>query len=368
VIPVLLLACAAPDPAGLTSTLAVDAIDDPAAANARFVDQIDAAEHTLAVGLPAGDDTTLSDALIAAQGRGVAVEVVTDVDVAASPAIAALLDAEVPVKLADGGITYFDFDSSADVGWSSDQVMMTEAYAIADGTYFTAATTAGGLATGTRIVFSGHDEDLGQDLSTEHNQLFGGTDATALDAYAAPSKSIADWRWKYGTSSDADLEVWLGPQERVGKRFTDAVYGARFSVKLLTDDFSNDGLVRALQAKADEGLDVQVVVGPHFGESSSILARELTDADLDVLKVSSLDDAPSILIIDADDSDEALRRALVATLDLYSPPRFYRGAPVTTDQLVDSQLWVIDDWGATSQLIAPLQATFDAYRALGEAP
>ena len=94
-----------------------------------------------------------------------------------------------------------------------------------------------------------------------------------MTAFSNMQKSIADNRWLYRTQSSLDLEVWLGPQERLTKRIIDAVYGARSSVRVLTNDFANEGLTQALQAKAGHGFNVQVIVGPGMRGSNSALSR-----------------------------------------------------------------------------------------------
>ena len=57
------------------------------------------------------------------------------------------------------------------------------------------------------------------------------------------------------------MEIWLGPQERLIKRVTDAVYSSRSDVRILTNELADGGLAKALQAKSADGFDVQVVVG-----------------------------------------------------------------------------------------------------------
>ncbi len=343
-----LLACARPDTGSLFGDLQTFVESDPAAADAHFIAAIDAATTELAVALPGGENLEVTDALLAAWDRGVDLEVVTDVDRAGDPGIAALTEALVPVRLADGSLTYFDFAINLDVAWTSDQVVMSHAFAIADQQTVVVATTAALADTGPRVVFEARGETLVEDLLLEFNQVFGGTDATALTAFSNPAKSIVEPRWAYGTTDDTTLGVWFGPQDRLVKRVIDAVYGARASVRILTDDLSNDGLARALQAKAANGFPMTVIVGPRFGVASSSQARELEGATPDVEKfqVLATDRLPTVVLVDFEQTRLGQRNtsmAMVLTHDLVSSSRTWLGSEVETDQLIDGALFVLFD-------------------------
>jgi hypothetical protein len=333
----------------------------------RLYEVIESAQETLHVALPAGEDDGLADAIVAAHDRGVQVEVLTDYDLAATPAITRLTDADVDVHLADAGLTYFEFNLGVDVQWGSEMTIMSHAYVVADGQRLVAANRMGTLAQGERVFYDIRGEDIIQDLLWEHNQMMGGTDATATDSYDAPSKSILDTRWRYPTSQALGLEMWFGPQERLLKRVIDAVYSARSGVWILTDDFSNEGLARALQEKARWGFDVEVVVGPHFGEASSQLSRILEEETPDVPKRQITEDIeiPTIVLVDVPDDSEGYRphtRAMVLTHDLFSAARLYRGDIVLTDQLIDGTLWVLSDTGTPDTPILALEELFRAHR------
>ena len=340
--------CAGPDVTDAFTRVDLFAPDGGEGANAAFVEVIDSAETFLAVALPAADAPAVTDALIEAWDRGVEVEVVTDVDQESDPGIQALIAAEIPVQLADGAIGYFDFNQNRDVSWSSTLVRFTHAYAIADQRRFAAATRAGDRDPGTALVLRGRSEDLTEDLLYEHNQVFGGIDSTALTAFSSPAKSIADMRWIYPTQTEVPLQMWLGPQERVTKRIIDAAYGAKQSIWILTDDFANDGLARALQEKAAAGFDVQVVTGPRLGSSSGTLTNVLRNDTPDVQKsrITAEGRIPTLVLIDYDRArDDRLHtaRAMFATHDLYSSSRFFRGQEVVNDQLIDGMLFVYED-------------------------
>lgn len=362
--------CAAPDLSQLFNQLDLVQSEDEDGAAERFVEAIDGADSSLKVALPAGEDTTVSDAVLRAYARGVDVEVVTDYDLATTPAIAPLLEEGVPVALRDGGLTYFEFTLGDDAIFTSDMTRMAHAYAIADDQRLVAASVIGRSGPGTRLVFDVRGEDLVSDFASEHRQVYGGTDATAVDVYSAPAKSIVDTRWLYPMANDASVELWFGPQERVLKRVVDAVYSARSAVWVLTDDFANEGLAHALQDKAAWGFDVQVIVGPRFGVSSPLVSRVL-EAETPAVSKRRLEDPdgtaftviPTIVLIDYPDDAEGYRphtRAMVLNHDLYSAARLYRGAPLVTDQLIDSAMWVFADDAA---LTPELEAIEDVFRA-----
>ncbi|MCB9686626.1 MAG: hypothetical protein H6738_07985 [Alphaproteobacteria bacterium] len=358
-----LVGCAEPDPSELFYGATVTSVRDEASAADAFVQRIATAEDTLHVALPTGEDPTIADALIEAWDRGIQVEVVTDADVADTEGIRRLLDAEVPVRLADAGLTYFEFTLNADVVFTSEMTKMSDVWVVADSQTVLAASHVGSLADGTRILFDMKGEELIEDLLREHNQLFGGTDATAVDAYDAPNKSITDFRWRYGTDSDVDLQMWFGPQERLTKRIVDGIYGARSSIWVLTNDLANEGLSKALQDKAERGFDVRVVVGPDFGDSSSAVSRVFENETPDVDKRRVTDPVvPTLVILDWEDQPSGRRgqaRGMVITHDLFNAARLYRGSPVETDQLIDGVMWEL---ATASTPTGDLQALMDVWQ------
>jgi len=363
-----MLGCNAPPEMDTFSQVRVHAPDDAESTDAYFIDLFDSAEETLDVALPAIEDEDLSDAIIDAWDRDVAVRVVTDIDRSADAGVIALQEAGVPLTLADGAITYFDFNILDDVLWTSDQAIMSHAFAIADEIRAVNATSAGTLEEGTRLVLDLQGEDLMIDMWVEHNQVFGGSDAVALTAYSSAAKSIADFRWAYGTQTDQVMEMWLGPQERLTKRIIDAVYSARASVWVLTNDFANDGLSAALEDKAAYDFDVQVVVGPAWGASSFALSLELRDHTPDVSKHRICDpgEVPTLVLIDyerARDGNRYTSQAFLLSHDLYSAARLYRSDEVINDQLIDGNLFVLDDYNAPDGAMLDLQQVWDDHLA-----
>ncbi|MBN2800056.1 MAG: hypothetical protein JXX28_13005 [Deltaproteobacteria bacterium] len=375
----LLVGCAAPDAGQLFYSVNTHVTDGPDETVGYFVDAIAKAETKVDIAFPKGEDTRLSDALIAAYDRGVEVKVVTDIDEADSAAVSELIAAGVPTTLADAGISYFEFLLGDTVSWPSEQTIMSHAFAVIDYEVtdyqytepkVVQASSVGSLAEGPRVVFEARGEELAEDLWIEHHQVFGGADCTAATAYDAMAKSIADSRYRYDTSSNVELQVWFGPQERLIKRVTDAVYSARSDVRILTDDFATEGLAFALQDKASWGFDVDVIVGPNFSASSTALSRTLSNSTPDVAKFqTSMEQVPTVILIDYGEDLSGrynTSRALVITHDLYSSSRLYRSQEVVNDQLIDGAMWELRVYGEPSGDLLDLEQLWKDARADAE--
>ncbi|TNE84649.1 MAG: hypothetical protein EP330_28665 [Deltaproteobacteria bacterium] len=370
----LLLLCACNAAPGVEDMFHSVQLSRPATAseaNAPFVSLIDGAESSLHIAISSVEDPSVTDALLAAHQRGVLVELVIDGD-SANQAVADLEAAGVAVSHTDMGVGYFDFALNADVSWSSDKTIMSHNFAVADKRRFVTSTEAGRLADGTRLHLEGRGEDLIRDLLTEHNQLMGGVDATALTAFSAPAKSVADSRWMYPIDAAANFELWLGPQERVTKRIIDSTYGAMGSVWVVTDDLANEGLIFALEQKAAAGFDVRVVVGPNYATSYAPLSREFTNNTPNVQKRQVQDEVmPTFVLFDYAPSpvDQRMRerKAMILTHDLYSATRTYSGVEITSDQYIDGALWVLTDYNEREGLLDELAPLFEDYFARGGA-
>lgn len=359
-LPLTLFACAAPDGTGFFNKVDVRIAEDEIAAALEFIPVIEAAQDTLHVALPRATYTPLTDAIIAAHDRNVDVKVVTDIDRRDHQGILDLEAARVPLTYNDnevpcesigsdgpppcsGPLTYFDFSFNQDVSWSSEQILMSHAFVVADRAQLAVASQVGGESITPQVVVQMTGEEIGEDLITEHNQLFGGSDATALTAFSAPAKSLADVRDLYRTDSDAPIEVYFGPQERLTKRIIDAIYTARTSVKVLSNEIVNSGLNQALQEKASWGFDIEAIAGPDLQTGG--LSRDFRNDTDDVVKlqISDAPDVPTVILIDIEGGENALPRAFVLSHDLYSAARFFGRTEVITDQLIDGTLVVLQD-------------------------
>jgi phosphatidylserine/phosphatidylglycerophosphate/cardiolipin synthase-like enzyme len=376
----LLSGCAAPEmsAAFLQAELTLIGADDPQSIDQRFADAIDKATSRVDIAVPAGEDPVIGEALLAAWERGVDVRLVTDYDQAADPGIALLLDADVPVTLADDGLSYFDFNVNNDIAFTSEDTIMTHALLVTDGELALSATTAGWDTSGEVVLMTLQGEDLVEDLLLEHNQVFGGADAVATTAFDGLAKSIADYRWRYPTQTDLDLELWFGPQERLIKRVIDAVYSARGSVHLMSNDFTDAGLAAALEAKAQYGFTVNVIVGPEFNAAEVLLSRELATQTPNVgkFRYTGADDMPTVVLIDYRDGLDGHRyttRAFVLTHDLYNTSRNSGTVAVgdslqggINDQLLDGTLWEWVDYDEPSPEIHTLFDLWERHAAASE--
>lgn len=349
-ISLLAIGCSAPDLDGLFTQVNVST-----GGRAETVDAartlIENATESLHVAMPAGEDTELSALLIDAYNDGLDVEVTTDFDQVDDAGIQALIAADVPVTRTNDGLEYFEFVLGTDVSWESADTILSSSFIVADRLSFMSTSELGFGHDGARVIIEGRGQDLADDLLKEHNQLMGNgqdaADATSTTAFDNQAKSIADPRWRYPLRTGAHAEVWFGPQERVTKRIIDAVYAARSDIRILTDDFANEGLTKALEDKASQGFDVEIIVGPRWNQTNTALARLLQSNTPNVSKrrVAS-GRVPTVVLIDLDtarDGNAYTARGFVLSHDLYSAERLYRGSPVTTDQLIDGVLWVFED-------------------------
>lgn len=365
--------CAAPDPAEGFINVEQFLDTEPTATNAHYISLMKGAEDSLRVALPSLDDVEVADAFADALDRGVDARLIIDIDQAESDGALRLADRGVtclggeeallarandqapPCVLADDGVQYFDFSNGVEVNVPSSAVHMTHAYAVADRVNLVRSSRAGDLGTGTRLTLVGRGEDLGDDLSWEHQQVFGGTDASTLTAFSSSAKSITDNRWMYPTQTPVVMEMWMGPQERVIKRVIDSVYRARANVYVLTDDFVDVNLVNALEQKAADGFDVRAVVGPRFGTTRPEFSRSFLEADhIQKYRIDDpeLDYVPTVVLIDSTPDragHQPMTQAFVLTHDLASTTRYIgSGSTVEvlsqSDQLMDGNLIVFDDF------------------------
>lgn len=363
IVATLLVGCAPPNTGDLFNTVEMTVEADVGPVHERLIELVDGAEEQVLAVLPALEDPAVADAIIEAWDRGLLVEVVTDIDHEADEGVQMLLDAGVPVQLGDGEMTYTEFGigTVTEITVPSEFVQMSTAYVVVDENRVISATELGSLESGARIAFDIKSEDLVDDFVMEHNQLFGGTDASSLTAFSSLAKSITDSRWLYPNQTGLDFEVWVGPQERVVKRMIDAVYTARSSIYLLTEDFLDQGLAKALQDKAADGFEVLVVVGPTFGSTSTYSDTFLNETP-DVGKhqvVDAVGRIPTVMLVDSrpeanpmglDISPRA--KAFVLTHDVVSAIRYelepapdgsFDVSSVRSDQLTDGVLYVIGD-------------------------
>lgn len=368
----LAIGCAPPDLEDGFTVVEHFADESGQATNAHFLELIDGAETTLRVALPFFEDTALADAFVDALDRGVDARLVLDIDQvedagvvqletlgiecmqAEEAVVLRLAGEEPPCILADDGVDYFDFANNVPVSVPSSAIRMTHAFAVADRVDFVRSSRAGDLLNGTRLTSVGHSEDLGDDLSWEHQQLFGGTDASTLTAFSSSAKSVTDNRWLYPTQTRVSMEMWFGPQERLIKRIIDSTYRARSSVYVLTDDFVDVNLARALDQKGADGFEIIALVGPHFGDTRPELSRTFLSTE-HIVKyqiTEELDHVPTMVLVDYTEDragSQPMTQAFVLSHDIAATTRYFGGGSAVevleqSDQLMDGNLMVLDDF------------------------
>ena len=360
------------------TTVEVDALVDADGVADEFINLADGANTTLKVAVPRLTSEDLAQALVDAHDRGVDVQVVSDIDEADDAGFALLEAAGVPLTLGCDEVTYNDFALNQTVNWPSGTVRMSHSFAVADQLDVVLSTRAGDQVadTGTadlRPVLSISSQDLAQDLEGEFVQVFGGTDAASLTEFSALAKSVTDNRWAYWTQSELVMQAYFGPQERLVKRITDAVYRARASVFILTGDLADEGLTRALQTKAANGFSVKVVVGSAFGSNTPAISDTFATQAPDVLKYVSpaSDTVPTVVLVDYEARPQRARSsapmAFVLSHDLLSASRLYYSTTIPTDQLIDGTLLVLEDPGQPSGPMLELLELVQTYRDTAEA-
>ena len=270
----------------------------------------------------------------------------------------------MPITLADDEVAYFDFNINQNVTFPSEDCVMSHSFVVADRARITSGNRFGGTGDGTHVIYAVTGEEIVEDLLWEHNQIYGGVDATTVTAYDANAKSTTDPRWGYMTSKPLELEVWFGPQERLLKRVIDAVYSARVSVRIVTNEFDNPELGKALQDKAFWGIDAEVVVGTGFDPTTPNNRVWFGNADdVTFRRTTSTAPLPTLVLIDYEPDDigkYSMVRAMVLSHGLLSGARLNRGEPIPSDQLIDGTLWVMEQVEAPAPELLML---LDAYEA-----
>jgi hypothetical protein len=338
------LACAPPE--GIENTLAVRALAHDGDAVVDLVAAIDAAGDSVRLAIP-GDVPDVRSALERAADAGRIVEVVVDVDRAGALADSAALHGYT-ATLVDPAVSFFDFGVNLDVAWTGDQVVQSNAWAVLDDATWWVASGLGTAAAGTVIVAEMTGEHLVRDVLGEHNQLLGGTDATSMDAYSGLNKSLTDLELRYPLDGGETLHFGFGPQERLVKQVTDAVYRTRGSIRLATDDCTDPGLQYALLEAAEGGHDVTVVLGTGsaWQPAEPIAVRRLDEP------------VPTVLVTDDGDGH---RVALVLSHPLWSAPRIVGGVAVLSDQFVDGVIWTVESVRSSAATDALAAAVADLW-------
>ena len=162
------------------------------------------------------------------------------------------------------------------------------------------------------------------------------------------------------SSEEARQSAALGDGDRAknaaeGTLSYASVYRARANVYVLTDDFVDPNLARALDQKAADGFDIRVIVGPRFGDIRPEYSRTFQEQDHIVkyrINDADIDHVPSVVLVDTT-LDRAgiqqMAQGYVLTHDMVATSRYFgSGASLellsASDQLMDGNLIAYDDF------------------------
>ncbi len=279
-----LTACDHSDPeADFYNRVTVTTADNASDVEAQLVSVINNAETSVKAAFEDFDSVPVAEALVAAQARGVTVQVVGDTDHMDDAGFLHLLsnleedvivpgshpDADpeefgVPVIFGNGELDYSPQPNAA-VYRQGDMNRMTNNFLVVDGirvinwTGGLEADSNGQLIDTLQIGFDMTSEDMANDFDDEFRQMFSGVFCTNLDRFNALQKSNTNPR-RYYPTQEGVMEVFFGPQERTLKMVIDEVYNAKSSVWVMSEEFTNGPLQNALRYKASAGFDVKVIL------------------------------------------------------------------------------------------------------------
>lgn len=240
----------------------------PAALEAKVLALIDTAELKVELALAHMTSEAVAEALIRKAEAGVEIRVAADADAADEAGFVALEAGGIEVVYGDGA-QFWSPQPGIEVDRGGDANRMTHGFILVDKYRFISIT--GGLlgpdSTAWQIGAQGRGEILGRDMGHSLNQLLGGTFSTSLTVFGAPLSADGNFRTFYPIE-DGVVEWSIGPQEPLTKELIDRIYGARASIWLAAERFSNPRLFEALAYKAAAGFEVQVVLSPKAAEEA----------------------------------------------------------------------------------------------------
>jgi phosphatidylserine/phosphatidylglycerophosphate/cardiolipin synthase-like enzyme len=201
----------------------------------------------------------MADGLIAAQRRGVNVQMVMESDNMNTIAVQKLVKAGIPV-----------------VGDTSDGLMHDKFIIVDDQVVWTGSfnATDNSLETDNNNFVRIESNPIAQDYATEFDEMY------VSREFGQDSPNETD-----GTAftlNNMPVKVYFAPEDRVAKHLIDLVGGAQHSIQFLAYSFTSDSLADTLLARMNDGVVVQGVFDE--GESTSAGAEydHLRRAGLDV--------------------------------------------------------------------------------------
>ena len=224
-----------------------------------LVEAIEAAQQSVDIAIYDLDLEAVRDALLRADGRGVAVRLVVESDNLDTPALHDLIAAGVPV-VADGR-----------------PPLMHDKFTVIDG----------------REVWTGSMNYTVNDAYFNDNNLIRLRDSAAAQAYAAEFDEMFN-QSRFGALSapsvetqgldlpGGSLEVYFAPEDGVAPRVVELIEDAQQSVAFLAFALTSEEIAGALEGKVAEGLEVRGVMDA--GQSGNLGSRylELLEAGVEV--------------------------------------------------------------------------------------
>ena len=301
-------------------------------------------------------DQEVADAMIQAHQEGADVRVVADVEDEGGAGFQALEDADVPITYGDGELLYLPDPNlsqvatrcrldqatqtvTCDSGSTSSPICdredgiqgalcrpdsfntMSHRFVILDEhTVWNFANGFEDMGQAGALGWKVESEVVREDFEREFRQMdgTGGPDtpglerdsvfSTTLGAYDGILKSRTDSNVVYLSNQPGALTIRFNPQERLMKEVLDAVYRARSSVTVISPRIRNPFLLGALEYKANNGFQVDVIIGE--GAQPQDLESDGPRSRLDALGARvhpAGENLPTLVLIDQEPKPQGRR-------------------------------------------------------------
>ena len=375
----------------------------------RLIDELNEAETRVDAAIAVLDDPEISDALLAAADRGVAVRVVGDAHLADSDGFADLVAHDgVDVAFGNGVLKYLpdptlspllEYCDGTDPATTDDYItctrsagsvppqntdnmmerpshynVMSHTFFLIDATYIWNITAPLTGDDATWLAFRAMSEEMTRSYEREFRQMHGGVFATTLSVYNGPLKSITHTTTERLTNR-GHLRVRFNPQERLIKNLIDEVYRARSSVYIMTENFQNRDLMNALRYKSENGFPVRVMYGQTQGSTGRAVLEELAanSDDFELVQApASMGPLPTFMVLNSEQDRNGERQPRLVQIlshELWRsepfeviptlPDDWVRIYP--SDTFADGVLWeVVESWSQRNPEAEPFVDTWRA--------
>jgi len=217
------------------------------------------AQHSINIAMYSFTLEDIADSLIAAESRGVTVQIVMESDNMDTAAVQKLLRAGIPV-----------------VGDTSDALMHDKFIIVDDAIVWTGSLNAtdNSLETDNNNFVRFVSNEIAQDYTAEFNEMF------VSREFGPDSPKEAD-----GTEFTLDgkpIKVYFAPEDRVAKQLIALVGSAQRTIQFLAYSFTSDSLADTLLAEKGNGVTVQGVFDEEESNGAGGEYDHLRRAGLDV--------------------------------------------------------------------------------------